>query len=94
MLWSEWMELELQIVEINHEVERIASSDAACLRLLQIPGIGPLVATAIAASIRQRGSLPQRTRVCGVDGSGAQAALDRRQGEAVWNQQARKLLPP
>jgi transposase len=32
-------------------VELIASSDAACLRLRQIPGIGPLVATAIVASI-------------------------------------------
>jgi transposase len=51
MLWSEWKELELQIVEMNDEVERIASSDAACLRLRQIPGIGPLVAKAIVASI-------------------------------------------
>src|SRR3982074_2182371 len=51
MLWSEWKDLELQIVEMNDEVERIASSDAACLRLRQIPGIGPLVATAIVASM-------------------------------------------
>jgi transposase len=51
MMWSEWKELELQIAEMNAEVERIASSDAACQRLRQIPGIGPLVATAIVASI-------------------------------------------
>ena len=51
MLWSEWKDLELQIAEINDEVERIASSDEACRRLRQIPGIGPLVATAIVASI-------------------------------------------
>jgi transposase len=51
MLWSEWKDLELQIVQMNNEVERIASSDAACRRLRQIPGIGPLVATAIVASI-------------------------------------------
>ena len=51
MLWNEWKDLELQIVEMNDEVERIASSDAACIRLRQIPGIGPLVATAIVASI-------------------------------------------
>src|ERR1700726_1270607 len=51
MLWSEWKDLELQIVEMNDQVERIASSDAACRRLRQIPGIGPLVATAIVASI-------------------------------------------
>ena len=51
MLWSEWKDLELQIVEMNDEVERIAASDDACRRLRQIPGIGPLVATAIVASI-------------------------------------------
>jgi transposase len=51
MLWNEWKDLELQIEEMNDEVERIASSDAACLRLRQIPGIGPLVATAIVAAI-------------------------------------------
>jgi transposase len=51
MLWSEWKDLELQIAEMNDEVERIASSDDACRRLRQIPGIGPLVATAIVASI-------------------------------------------
>jgi transposase len=51
MLWSEWKDLELQIVQMNDEVERIASSDEACRRLRQIPGIGPLVATAIVASI-------------------------------------------
>jgi transposase len=51
ILWSEWKDLELQIAEMNDEVERIASSDAACQRLRQIPGIGSLVATAIVASI-------------------------------------------
>jgi transposase len=50
-LWSEWKDLELQIAEINDEVERIALSDAACIKLRQIPSIGPLVATAIVASI-------------------------------------------
>jgi transposase len=51
MLWNEWKDLELQIEEMNEEVERIASSDAGCMRLRQIPGIGPLVATAIVAAI-------------------------------------------
>jgi len=51
MLWNEWKDLESQLEEMNDEVERIASSDAACVRLRQIPGIGPLVATAIVAAI-------------------------------------------
>jgi transposase len=51
LLWSEWKDLEQQIVAMNPEVEQIASSDPACQRLRQIPGIGPLVATAIVAAI-------------------------------------------
>src|SRR6202161_85858 len=50
-LWNEWKDLELQIVQMNDEVEQIASSDPACRWLRQIPGIGPLVATAIVAAI-------------------------------------------
>jgi transposase len=51
LLWSEWKGLEQQIAAMNEEVEEIASSDPACQRLRQIPGIGPLVATAIVAAI-------------------------------------------
>jgi transposase len=50
-LWNEWKDLEQRVVDLNQEVELIASSDAACTRLRQIPGIGPLVATAIVAAI-------------------------------------------
>jgi transposase len=51
LLWSEWQDLEQQILVMNAEVEQIASSDPACRRLRQIPGVGPLVATAIVAAI-------------------------------------------
>jgi transposase len=51
LLWSEWKDLEQQLVGMNQEIEQIASSDPACQRLRQIPGIGPLVATAIVAAI-------------------------------------------
>jgi len=51
LLWSEWKDLEHQIVGMNLEVEQIASSDPACQRLRTYPGIGPLVATAIVAAI-------------------------------------------
>ena len=51
LLWSEWKDLEQQIATVQAEVEQIASSDSACQRLRQIPGIGPLIATAIVAAI-------------------------------------------
>jgi transposase len=51
LLWDEWKGLEQQLTVLNLEVEQIASSEAACRRLRQIPGIGPLIATAIVAAI-------------------------------------------
>ena len=50
-LWGEWKLVEQQIEELNEELERISASDAACTRIRQIPGIGPVVATAIVAAI-------------------------------------------
>ncbi len=51
LLWSEWKELEHQIEMMNMEVEQIASSDPACQRLRQIPGIGPSSPLRVVASI-------------------------------------------
>jgi hypothetical protein len=51
MLWSEWKTVEQQIEELNDELERISAADAGCTRIRKIPGIGPVVATAIVAVI-------------------------------------------
>ena len=50
-LWSEWKLVEQQIEELNDELERISAADAGCTRIRKIPGIGPVVATAIVAAI-------------------------------------------
>jgi transposase len=50
-LWQEWKQLQGDIEALSEEMERIASSDAACQRLLGVPGVGPLVATAVVAAI-------------------------------------------
>jgi transposase len=61
-LWQEWKGLQLQIETLDADVEKIASSDATCVRLQQIPGVGPLVSTAA--------YLPLETgRLSGRDGS-------------------------
>ena len=51
MLWDEWKSVEEQIDELTDRLEQIAASDAGCCRIRQIPGIGPIVATAIVAAI-------------------------------------------
>jgi transposase len=50
-LKHEWDELERRIDWANAELQRIAKQDDACSRLMEIPGIGPLVSTALVASI-------------------------------------------
>jgi transposase len=50
-LWSEWKLVEQQVEELNDELERISAADAGCTRIRKIPGIGPVVATAIVAAI-------------------------------------------
>jgi transposase len=51
VLWSEWKLVEQQIEELTDKLEQISASDAGCCRIRKIPGIGPIVATAIVASI-------------------------------------------
>lgn len=50
-VWQEWKQLEVDITELSEEIERISNQDAACQRLRQIPGVGPLVSTATVAAI-------------------------------------------
>jgi transposase len=51
VLWGEWKTVEQQIKGLSDELQRIAASDDGCTRIQQIPGIGPIVATAIVAAI-------------------------------------------
>jgi len=50
-LWQEWKTLNSDIERVSDEIDAIAGQDAACQRLRQIPGVGPLVATATVAAI-------------------------------------------
>jgi len=50
-LWQEWKSLNTEIESVSDDIDAIANEDAACQRLRQIPGVGPLVATATVAAI-------------------------------------------
>lgn len=50
-LWQEWKALEEQVEALSREIDEIASQDAVCQRLRDIPGVGPLVATALVAAV-------------------------------------------
>ncbi len=50
-LWGEWKTVEQQVEQLNDELERISAADVGCTRIRKIPGIGPVIATAIVAAI-------------------------------------------
>jgi transposase len=50
-LWQEWKQIQSDVQVITDEIERISNEDARCRQLRQIPGFGPLVASATVAAI-------------------------------------------
>jgi transposase len=50
-LWAEWKALDAEISRTTREIETLAAYDPTCQRLTGIPGIGPVIATALVAAI-------------------------------------------
>lgn len=50
-LWHEWKQVQADITALDEEVEQICDTAAACQRLRTVPGVGPLIATAVVAAI-------------------------------------------
>ena len=51
MMWEEWKQLDERVESFNTQIEAIGSGDPVCQRLREIPGVGPLIASAVIASI-------------------------------------------
>jgi transposase len=50
-LWQEWIAVENQIAEATATIEEIAKQDESCRRLIEVPGVGALVASAVVAAV-------------------------------------------
>lgn len=50
-LWLDLMNLDLRIKELDQEIEIAAATDPVATRLQQLRGVGPVIATAIVASV-------------------------------------------
>ncbi len=50
-MWEEWKQLDGQVEALTTQIEAIGSEDPVCQRLREIPGVGPLIASAVVASI-------------------------------------------
>jgi len=50
-LYEDWLWLDERIETITGEIEMIAKREANCQRLMSVPGIGPIISTAMVAAI-------------------------------------------
>ena len=50
-LYEDWICLDERIETIAGEIEKIGEKEANCRRLMSVPGIGPLISTAVVAAI-------------------------------------------
>ena len=50
-LAGDWRRLDERIEGLSNEIEVIADQDAGCDRLISVPGIGPIISSAIVAAI-------------------------------------------
>ena len=50
-LASDWRRLDERVEGLSNEIEAIARQDASCERLMSVPGIGPIISSAMVAAI-------------------------------------------
>src|SRR6185369_2914038 len=50
-LYEDWCHLDERIESVTEEIESLGKAEAKCQRLISVPGIGPLISTALVAAI-------------------------------------------
>jgi transposase len=50
-LAGDWRQLDKRIEDLSSEIETLASQDKGCARLMTVPGIGPIISSAMVAAI-------------------------------------------
>jgi len=50
-LYEDWLWLDERIETVTREIEEISRREANCRRLMSIPGVGPMISTAVVAAI-------------------------------------------
>ncbi len=50
-LYEDWLWLDERIETITKQIEEISQREGNCLRLMSVPGVGPLISTAVGAAI-------------------------------------------
>jgi hypothetical protein len=92
-LKQELDQLAEEIDRADKSVEKIARENEACRSLVAMPGVGPVTATAIIATIGNGAAFRKGARFRRLVGRGSRGTLDRRQANIVEDSSARKPIP-
>ena len=79
-LYAQLTELDARIERVTHRVERVFRAHPVCQKLAAVPGIGPLTATALVATVGRPQAFQQRPASGGLVGAGASAIFQWGQG--------------
>ena len=86
-------ELESKLAALDRRLVALTRTDRTCRMLSQVPGIGPVIATAFAATVPDAGAFRSGPPSRRLARPGPQAAQQRRQGAPSRPQQTRRWLP-
>src|SRR5580693_8299947 len=91
---TQWAEIDRRIAAFDGEFVRWVKENEEARRLMTIPGVGAIVASALVAAVGQAESFERGLRSRRVARPGSPSVHDRRQAEAARDQQARQQIPP
>lgn len=91
-LLDELRQLELRIKAFDQRLARAAQGDERCLRLREVPGVGPQIATALVATVGDAREFQSGREFKRLSRPHAAPALLGRQDRNVRHQQARRSL--
>ena len=91
-LAGDWRRLDERIEGLSGEIEALARQDAGCERLMSVPGIGPIISSAMVAAIGSWRCVLQRPRLCRLAGARSETDLDRGPHDPRQDIQARQSL--
>ena len=90
---EDWRRLDERLQALSAEIESLSDNDVACQRLMTVPGIGPIISSAVVAAIGTGSGFKQGRDFAAWLGLVPEAGVDRRSHQARQDLQARQQVP-
>ena len=76
-LVQDWRRLDERIAAVSADIESLVEQDEACQRVMTVPGVGPIISSALVAAIGKWRRVHAGTRLRRVAGTRTKAGVDR-----------------